>query len=406
MLVTWLLLGALFSGCGSSTKPLAEGALELRREELAVSMLVVNLRDIYNEPMEFVHNGGIGWKERYARVAWWIASNEPPDVLVLQEMPGFWRDGLLKDYEAAQYLIDQINLRRPPTQQVTYRVAYLLSHKLGGGFATWPIGERFYGGLPARGGRALLYRPDKLRNTQKDAGRPFDTVGNSASELMNSLPCCDVRSTTAGLPDRAFCQLIDGPLVTATSPMEPIPPPRATCATPAGAAFTRRNMSTRDAPAGNMEAVFSRLELVNQPGNFVHLYNVHSSNEANSVATMIQLVNDMEARFSAVGGRLYPPILAGDFNLGRQDIEVTAFFPRFGILHWSPEVMGVLIGTEAAFPSKQKVIVRGVRELPGEPDSGCKQVGVWTVPTSSLTLWSDHCASIYFRVLPVYDRPN
>lgn len=82
------------------------------------------------------------------------------------------------------------------------------------------------------------------------------------------------------------------------------------------------------------------------------------------------LVTDMEQRFAPAGGRLYPPIIAGDFNLGLTDISerLSGTFADFSILHWSPEVMGVLIGNDQTFPSKQKVIVRGIRDL---PDFGC-----------------------------------
>jgi hypothetical protein len=193
--------------------------------------------------------------------------------------------------------------------------------------------------------------------------------------------------------------LIDGPMTRASGCQQD---------TPAGAAFTRR----QSVPDGPIDAVFSRLELKNQPGNFVHIYNVHlswnSGRTTLAEAAINTLVTDMEQRFATAGGRLYPPIVAGDFNLGHTAISerLPGSLSRFSILHWSPELMGVLIGSEQAFPSKQKVIVRGERDL---PDFGCMPnpvSGEPPIPSNPLTLWSDHCASIYFRILPVYDRPN
>lgn len=385
--MTLLLVAALAGGC--KNQPIADGVVELRREELAVSMLVINLRDAYNEP-NLPAPAGIAWRERFARVAQWIALNEQPDALVIQEMPGYWCGDRIRDYEAAHYLIDQIRQRR----QVEYRIAYLLSHKQAGGYGDWWVGNEKLGACPTRGGRALLYRPDRLRNTQRDAGFDFANGNNAGTALMNSLPCCDPRPGT-----ESVCALTDGPMTRASSCQHD---------TPAGAAWTRR----QSVPDGPTDAVFSRLELKNQPGNFVHIYNVHLSwNNGGTTlaeASINGLVTDMEQRFAPAGRPLYPPIVTGDFNLGRQAISdrLPGAFSRFSILHWTPELMGVLVGNDDAFSAKQKVIARGVREL---PDFGCMAnpvAGEPAITSNPLTLWSDHCASIYLRILPVLDRPN
>ena len=314
-------------------------------------------------------------------------------------MPGYWNTDLVQDYEAAHYLIDEIRRSR----QVEYRIAYLLSSKQGAGYGDWYVGTATRGMLPARTGSALLYRSDKLRNTQRDAGLAFDAENNPDSGLMNSIPCCNVRSGT-----EAICGLIDGPMIHAQVGTARSGPIRS-CDTPAGAAFTRR----QSIPHGKLAAVLSRLELKKQPGNFIHIYNVHFDFEdVDPDATLARLVTDMEERFAPAGRLLYPPIVAGDFNLDRAGIEVrfsperSSFYPRFSILRWSPEVMGSLIGTDEAFPAKQKVIVRSQRDL---PDFGCKLNPApphQMVPSDPLTLWSDHCGSIYLRILPVLDRPN
>jgi hypothetical protein len=389
--ISLLLVAATLGGC--KNQPIADGVVELRREELAVSVLVINLRDAYNEPVAPTP-AGIPWRERFSRVAQWIALNKQPDVLMIQEMPGYWCGDRIRDYEAAYYLIDQIRQR----SQIEYRIAYLLSHKVGGGYGDWWVGTEKLGGCETRGGRALLYRPDRMRNVQRDVGLDFATRNSVGSWAMNSLPCCNPRPG-----NESVCSLIDGPMVRSS-----------TCSrdTPAGAAWTRR----QPIPDYTFDAVFSRLELKRQPGNFIHLYNIHMSYPGGpttpSEAVINGLVTDMEGRFATQGVPLYPPILAGDFNLGRGAIEErmppadpSGGFSRYSILHWSPELMGVLIGNEGAFSFKQKAIVRDVRDL---PDFGCKSNPDATqppIPSDSLTLWSDHCASIYFKLLPVLDRP-
>jgi hypothetical protein len=290
------------------------------------------------------------------------------------------------------YLIGQIRQRRP----VEYRIAYLLTQKQGAGRGGWHVGPDNLGGCAARGGRALLYRADRIRNTQRDAGYDFAFPGNTGSALMNSLPCCSPRAGS-----ESVCSLIDGPMTRASA---------CSVDTPAGAAWTRR----QSVPDGPIDAVFSRLELKRRPGYFIHVYNVHLTYNNGVLTTLAEasinaLVTDVEQRFASAGGRMYPPILAGDFNLGATAISerLSAGFSRFSILHWSPELMGVLIGKDDEWPSAQKAIVRGARDL---PDFGCMPnpaaPGDPPIPSNPLTLWSDHCASIYFRILPVLDRPS
>jgi hypothetical protein len=387
-LLSCVLTVLLLSSC--QNPQLADAAYEARREELSVSMLVVNLRDAYNEP-NLPTPAGIPWQERFSRVVQWIALNEAPDVLVLQEMPGYW-NGLVEDYEAAFFLIDRIRQQR----QVEYRIAYLLSEKQGGGHGDW-YGTNTRGALPTCGGKALLYRADKIRNTQTLAGVSYDTATQPGSHLMNSIPCCNTRPGTGSV-----CGLIDGPSVPVT--VDPLRTgPMRSCNSPAGAAFTRR----QNMPGGPIDVVFSRLELRKQPGNFVDVYNVHFAPSLPD-ANLEILVGEMESSFAS-GGRLYPPIMAGDFNLGTAAMDVrfnpppgtpvNNFYPRTEILYWSPELMGVLIGKRSEFPSTQLPIVRGLRQL---PEFGCAipADGGLALPSNPQTLWSDHCASIYFKIVP------
>ncbi len=379
-----IFLLVLVAGC-KTVPPVTPAETEAQRQRLSVTMLVVNLRDVYNVP-DFPVNaqpqGGIGWKQRFTRIAQWIAYQQP-DLLVMQEMPGYWCGSRVMDYEAAHYLVEQIR----QLSQKEYRIAYLLSHKLGGGHGDWWSGNERLGLCETRGGRALLYRSDRINNAQTQPGLDFATEGIAGAMLINSLPCCHPRPGT-----EAVCLRIDGPYVNS---------PACPHSIPAGAAFTQR----QSLPAGNMAAVFSRLELRAQPGNFIHLYNVHLDNkdlnEWQSTATLRAFVAGMEQRFSTAGGRLYPPIVAGDFNLGRAAMDKSFLNPgqnlsAFSVLYWSREVMGVLSGAPDRFPSTHGFLVRELREL---PDFGCT-AGENALPSNPLTLWSDHCASIYFKLVP------
>ena len=164
-----------------------------------------------------------------------------------------------------------------------------------------------------------------------------------------------------------------------------------------------------------MDSVFSRFELVKQPGNFFHIYNVHLSwkktgpNREDATATpginaINTLVTHMEARFGRGNTRLYPPLVVGDFNLDTAAISPQPTdenpapvgpFPRFDTALWSSEVIGALIGKQAEFPSKQNAYINQAQILPAQ---GCPPPGNNLDPA---TLWSDHCASLFFRLEPV-----
>jgi hypothetical protein len=382
-----LSLLALLAACGSS-KPLIEGGQQLQRDQFNVTMLVLNMRDAYNDP-EAVTPTGVPWRERFTRVANWVAQTaEPPDVILVQELNAYVCNEA-RQYEIADFFIEQIRQRRG----IQYRIAYLLSGEAASPSASSPIGAGYLSLCPARSGNAALYRADRLRNTETRAGEPFNTEGRTDSHLLNSVPCCAPRPGT-----ERVCGLIDGAkTVTCAAPS----PPAAT-----GAAWTRRQ-ATSGVPAKKFDAVFSRFEVVRQPGHFVHLYNVHFNYNPDRVTTTLAeasingLVSDMEQRFAA--NRLYPPIVAGDFNLGtiaiNDRIVPGGAFARFDVLHWTPELMGALIGKRALFPSTFAPRILNVMEL---PPFGCVPgaAGMPPVPASTLTLWTDHCASIYFRLEP------
>jgi hypothetical protein len=309
-------------------------------------------------------------------------------------VPGFWNCSavVLRDYTAVDFLLDELQDRTG----IRYRVAYLVSHKLGGGNGNWWIGAGRAGGCPAREARALFYRPDVLRNTQSDIGFAFNDESHTAPHLLNSLPCCRPETARADV-----CAALDGPPLAVTGCDTPT--------VPAGAAWTHRQ-SPVDNP---LDAVFARFELVQEPGNFFHVYNVHLTwkrtgpNPGDETAVpginaINDLVTSMEARFGGGNNRLYPPLVLGDFNLDdnavfppptEQNPSPVGPFPRFDKALWSSELIGALIGKQADFPSRQRAYVKRAQVVPA---FGCLP-GNNPAPA---TLWSDHCASLFFRLEP------
>ena len=276
-LLKWLLAGLGTVALGSCTE-----VGNLAKARMGVSILILNLRDAYNTPSS---NAGVIWQIRYRRaVDWVIAQPSPPDVIALQEAPAWWScdsSPFIPDYAAMQFLIERIRART----QVEYRIAYLLSHDLADPASGlgW-VGSIRANRCSARSGRALLYRADKLRNVQNQAGNAFNFEGNPGSLLLNSVPCCN-----PGPGEASVCGLVDGPV---------IPAPGCAVDVHAGAAWTRRQTATAQA----LDAVFSRLEVRAEPGKFIHIYNVHLSYNNHQrepgVAAINGLVTDMEQRFS------------------------------------------------------------------------------------------------------------
>jgi hypothetical protein len=384
---------------------------ELARDQLGVSILTVNLLDIMNYP----HSPeGVHWQTRYTRIFTWMKDTKTfPDVIVLQETPGYWSCPTdarrLPDYAALDFLLDGI--RDASGEQ--YRIAYLIAGKPGGvsGFA-W-IGKAPALFCSAQGGKALLYRPSRIRNviTNNNGGDPIISPYENpypihSTYLARSIQCCNPAADRTDV-----CSLIDGPMAT--------PPPGhfesfiGTCPTPLGVAFTRSRKATQgeDRNKPFVDAIFSRLELVNQPGNFIHLYNVHRGWNQDwrdkfdkdpppepqvldyGSQNINQLVTDIENRFQSSGQTLYPPILVGDFNVNMPSPEevfppIISYFPRFEVGVYNGLIDGVLLGKRSNFPSKQAAHANLGQYMPGD--------GLCEVPDK---LWSDHCG-VFFRVEP------
>jgi hypothetical protein len=182
---------------------------------------------------------------------------------------------------------------------------------------------------------------------------------------------------------------------------------RDTCPTRQGVALTRSRKAFEgsDPNKPQSDAVFSRFELVGQPGSYIHIYNVHRgfgqdpADQINSgVLNIDTLVTDVESRFnSSINPTLYPPIVVGDINFGANyyppTVEgVEGSMPRYRMAAWSPENVGVVIGRPEHFRAKQQAYANQVKVMPPTiPGEACYR--------DPATLWSDHCG-FYFRVEP------
>ena len=414
----------LASSC--SKESLQENSTELLREEFGISVLTINILDVMNVPRN--SPSGVPWQTRYNRITQWIGSSRNvPDVIVIQEAPGYWSCGnnprRLPDYAAIDLLLDGI---RDVTGE-QYRIAYLISsippHSPAGDDH---IGSQLIGtNCTGQGDRALLYRPSKLRNVlavKPGSDAAFSSYATPLNQtyLAKSLQCCNPAADRADV-----CSVIDGPL--ATPNLGEFEIPMGTCATPMGLAFSRSRLTTRttDPTRKIIDAVFSRFDLVKHPGHFVHVYNIHREwnipwQDANpggiapvgldfGSQNINQLVTDMEQRFGSSGTMLYPPILVGDFNytppqqagnVPSSEAEWTEYWRQLILgsyflrmdYGYVVGIDGALIGKRVDFPSKYPAYVNKGQSMPLLfPGDRCD---------TSPSLWSDHCG-VYFRIEPV-----
>lgn len=401
LIASWSML---LAGC--QTTPLRDVVEGLARERLGVSILTVNLLGVSNVP----RNGqsGVPWRTRYARIFTWMSDTKTfPDVIVLQEATGFMQcafDPTVRDYEAINFLRNGIS----DAAGEQYRIAYLIVGKPGGGIPTDWTGNIPSGGCSSTGGKALLYRSSRLKNiiTSPRAGEPVVSPYDSPFPLLTTYLAMSAQCCPLNLDGSDVCPVtpfMDGPMI------RPLIGPvfRDTCPTRQGVALTRsrRSFEGSDPNKPQSDAVFSRFELVAEPGNFIHIYNVHRgfgqdpADQINSgVLNIDTLVTDVESRFDSQNNPpLYPPIVVGDINFGANDLpppveEVEGNFPRYRMAAWSPENVGVVIGRPEHFRAKQNAYANQVKVIPPTiPGEACMR--------DPATLWSDHCG-FYFRVEP------
>ncbi|MFA6903710.1 MAG: hypothetical protein WC236_11575 [Gallionellaceae bacterium] len=392
------------SGC--QTTPQNKLTQDLAREQLGVSILTVNLLGVSNVPRN--SQTGVPWQTRYARIFTWMSETRTfPDVIALQEATAFMQcafDPTVRDYEAINFLRNGIS----NVAGEQYRIAYLIVGKPGGGIPTDWTGNITSGGCSSSGGLALLYRPSRLRNviTSPRAGEavvsPYDSpFPLLTTYLASSAQCCPLNLDGSDVcPVTSF---MDGAMIRP----QVGPVFRDTCPTRQGVALTRTRKAFEGADPNKpqSDAVFSRFELVGQPGSYIHIYNVHRgfgqdpSDTINSgVLNIDTLVTDVESRFNSRNNpTLYPPIVVGDINFGANyyppTVEsVEASMPRYRMAAWSPENVGVVIGRPEHFRAKQQAYANQVKVMPPTiPGEACYR--------DPATLWSDHCG-FYFRVEP------
>ena len=364
---------SLLIGCQNGS-----AIIEESRDRLGLSVLAVNLRGIHDVPCQ---GPSVLWRERYKRIAQWMGtSGKRPDIIAIQELPGvIWcpfNHERLKYYSAANVLLTEI---RNATGQ-EYRIAYLVDEKTREGFGGCAAdGGHSLSGCQVYGTRALFYRPEKLRNmlvSPNDLGVAYNDTSTTGPHLRRSLPCCKPAPGEEGV-----CSLIDGPPQRDRCPID----------TPSGLVWLSKGI----------HAAFTRFQLVAEPESLVHFYNIHlgwervpgsTDSPVPAVDAINQLVTAMEARYPQTE-RLYPPILAGDFNMSPDGSipDFDRYFERFQIALWSPEVMGMLRGKSDSFSSKQTPYAVESLVLPGP---GCE-----TKPEPVESLWSDHCG-LYLRFEP------
>lgn len=401
LIASWSIL---LTGC-KTTIPPDNSLEELARERLGVSILTVNLLGVYNVPRN--SQSGVPWRTRYAQIFKWMSEDKIfPDVIALQEATAFMQcafNPTVRDYEAIEFLRNGIS----DAAGEQYRIAYFIVGKPGGGTPTDYTGDIPSGGCSSTGGNALLYRPSKLKNIifGPSSGEPVVSPYDDPLPLLTtyfamSAQCCPLNPD--GSDACPVTEFMDGPMI------RPRVGPvfRDTCPTRQGVALTRSRKSDEgaDKEKPRFDAVFSRFELVAEPGNFIHIYNVHRGTAAPpgqlypGAVNIDSLVADVETRFNSINNpTLYPPIVVGDLNFGFNNMpptagEVEGQLPRYRMAAWSPENVGVVIGRPENFRAKQYAYANQVKVIPAtNPGEACDR--------DPATLWSDHCG-FYFRIEP------
>jgi hypothetical protein len=294
------------------------------------------------------------------------SSSTVPDILVLQEVWG--RKGCSlspldpPDYETLFHLMKAIRDRTG----VSFRIAHLRVRF---------VQQGPFCGLLA--GNAVLYNPGRLRNTtdwsSEDVVWKHDDSRVIGTHLRASLPCLEPSADFA-----QDCSRIDGRGLTWTYGYHRTG--GGSGVGPSFASFTPTRIGSRH----------------------IHVYNIHHSPEADAAWRAIaNLARETEARFG--DNRLYPPILAGDFNVDRAGMECetsppggpcTGWFPDFEIAAYATQreaqrsdVMGVLGGEIDDFPARFGLRAERIEVLPVDQDpvphiSSCGNFEQF---------WSDHC---------------
>jgi hypothetical protein len=294
------------------------------------------------------------WRQRYSRIADWISQSQiVPDLLLFQEAPAqkCWNLGGCDpdSYEAMFLILNGIE----GVTGVRYRIAAMST------------GASIEGWNPLFQGQMIAYNPARLLNiTPIPAGPgPWDSLSDFIIPRQ-SFPCRNNLPTV-------HCNRIDGDHWGAR-----------------GVAFSR----------------FAFIQLADS--HVVDIYDVHAPFMDAAATPNLQIIADaveaVEQQVPPQVARLFPPILAGDFNVDGNDMRQWELPPgrrlaKFQILA-SPDtgdVIGVLSGKADLFKSAYDVRASDNRFLPGGGEGLCG---------ADADKWSDHCGQ--YVELSAYEVPR
>jgi hypothetical protein len=375
--VSCLALVALSAGfaAGCNNGPTPDEA----RARYGFTVMTANLvEEMPNGPGATAH---VAWRDRYDRIPRdllpvGIAGElGAPDIIALQEVHVYktacaFSPTHAEDDESLLYLVSALRA----TLGINYRIASVTATQAPQDF-----------GCVLRGGSATLYNASRLRNLTLQPGQTTVAATDDTTlgfQYRASHPC------SSSTPQANLCGLIDGPTFTTVYQQTGTGSPR-------------------------LGPTLSVFEFVDFPGPQLHVYNDHEGFlkgqnapiDPASLATTTTTVDEGERRFPAE--RLYPPVMAGDFNLGliRMTAEMAQGygpFTRFRIgVHYSDpigEPEGILSGHPGAFPARYDLklelgrTVHDITPPPGAPPQP-------RCPPQPSQLWSDHCA-IFARYAP------
>jgi hypothetical protein len=355
---TTLCVTAVNIGAGGDT------VLGCGREKDSISVLTLNLDGSYSHSNG---NGGetaVPWRERVDRVAAMRDTGNLPDVITLQDVHVIkvWPFPVPHADPANYEMLFELIARLKARTNADYRIAYVAT-----GLVKWN------GPASLEEGHAVLYNAGRLRNTTLTGLVGRSTMPDSDNtvtsvHLRTSFPCRDTSPQYAG-----WCGLLDG----------------------AGTYFTSPYTGTSGKWDMGPQAVL--FEPLADQGKHVMVVNVHAHplEDSGSLPAITDLVTVAGGAWNPLP-KLYPPIIAGDFNVGLYEMwdytAVTGQLAKYEIGGHSG-VDNVLVGRAASFPSTR---VPSASSLVF-PDADPQPLG--NCPNPTATLWSDHCA-IYTQVLP------
>jgi hypothetical protein len=321
----------------------------------------------------------VRWEARAQRLAASLRRNRlTPDVVTLTEAHAWLFTppvrscgrGFAKgagDYDQIDILLNELR----GALGVTYRVAYL----------TGDVGTFGDVSCSVFWAQAMLYNPARLVHipppphvpSMRHDGRQ-GLIGTP--HLRRSLPLCSRGTRLTPLET-----LIDGP------------PQTDKCGrpTPSGPAFT-----VFGSDSGHVSSSYARFAFASDPSRVIDVFNMHptAGKEVEELPAILRLIDTQTPPPYAGSAALYPPLLAGDFNLFADGLE--QHFPGFARVASAPgDVMAVAIGLADRFPSSLRPRIGQSVVLPDlPPGASCGDPRF---------LFSDHCG-IFVRLDP--DGPD